>query len=122
MVAQDRLTPTLIRPAVRSLLRVEGLSVSYGDHEVVREVDLALDAGGSLALIGESGSGKTTTIGKLAAKLTGEGKRVTLAAGDTFRAAATPGYANVTAEMEHFLYTLGVDALFTDNPDKFPRR
>lgn len=40
----------------------------------------------------------------------------------TFRAAATPGYANVTAEMEHFLYTLGVDALFTDNPDKFPRR
>ena len=25
-------------------------------------------------------------------------------------------------EMEHFLYTLGVDALFTDNPDKFPRK
>ena len=40
----------------------------------------------------------------------------------TFRAAATPGYANVTAEMEHFLYTLGVDALFTDNPDRFPRK
>jgi len=40
----------------------------------------------------------------------------------TFRSAATPGYASVTAEMEHFLYTLGVDALFTDNPDKFPRR
>jgi glycerophosphoryl diester phosphodiesterase len=40
----------------------------------------------------------------------------------TFRAAATPGYASVTAEMEHYLYTLGVDALFTDNPDKFPRR
>lgn len=40
----------------------------------------------------------------------------------TFRSAATPGYPSVTAEMEHFLYTLGVDALFTDNPDKFPRR
>ncbi len=40
----------------------------------------------------------------------------------TFRAAATPGFASVTAEMEHFLYTLGVDALFTDNPDRFPRR
>lgn len=40
----------------------------------------------------------------------------------TFRAAATPGYPSVAAEMEHFLYTLGVDALFTDNPDQFPRR
>ena len=41
-----------------------------------------------LLVIGVNGSGKTTTIGKLAAKLTGEGKRVLLAAGDTFRAAA----------------------------------
>jgi glycerophosphoryl diester phosphodiesterase len=40
----------------------------------------------------------------------------------TFRAAGLRGYPTVTAEMEHFLYTLGVDALFTDNPDKFPRR
>ena len=24
--------------------------------------------------------------------------------------------------MAHYLYTLGVDALFTDNPDRFPRR
>jgi glycerophosphoryl diester phosphodiesterase len=40
----------------------------------------------------------------------------------TFRAAATPGFASVDAEMAHYLYTLGVDALFTDNPDKFPRR
>ncbi len=39
-------------------------------------------------VVGVNGSGKTTTIGKLAAKLTGEGKRVTLVAGDTFRAAA----------------------------------
>jgi glycerophosphoryl diester phosphodiesterase len=40
----------------------------------------------------------------------------------TFRSAATPGFASVDAEMSHYLYTLGVDALFTDNPDKFPRR
>jgi fused signal recognition particle receptor len=37
---------------------------------------------------GVNGSGKTTTIGKLAAKFTREGKKVMLAAGDTFRAAA----------------------------------
>ena len=38
--------------------------------------------------IGVNGSGKTTTIGKIAQKLTQEGKKVTLVAGDTFRAAA----------------------------------
>jgi len=41
-----------------------------------------------LLVIGVNGSGKTTTIGKLAAKLAGDGKKVMLAAGDTFRAAA----------------------------------
>lgn len=39
-------------------------------------------------LIGVNGSGKTTTAGKLAAKLKAEGKKVILAAADTFRAAA----------------------------------
>jgi fused signal recognition particle receptor len=39
-------------------------------------------------VVGVNGSGKTTTIGKLASSLAAEGKRVTLAAGDTFRAAA----------------------------------
>ena len=37
---------------------------------------------------GVNGSGKTTTIGKLASRYRGEGKKVMLAAGDTFRAAA----------------------------------
>ena len=41
-----------------------------------------------ILMIGVNGSGKTTTIGKLAQKLSGEGKSVMLAAGDTFRAAA----------------------------------
>ena len=39
-------------------------------------------------VVGVNGSGKTTTIGKLAAKLHAEGRSVMLAAGDTFRAAA----------------------------------
>jgi fused signal recognition particle receptor len=41
-----------------------------------------------ILVIGVNGSGKTTTIGKLAAKLRNEGRKVMLAAGDTFRAAA----------------------------------
>jgi fused signal recognition particle receptor len=41
-----------------------------------------------ILVVGVNGSGKTTTIGKLAAKFRAEGRTVTLAAGDTFRAAA----------------------------------
>ena len=40
----------------------------------------------------------------------------------TFSASDTPGFPNVTAEMSHYLYTLGVDGLFTNNPDLFPRK
>ncbi|MBN8226275.1 signal recognition particle-docking protein FtsY [Corallococcus macrosporus] len=64
--------------------------------EVARMVDLpvprSLEGGGPphvVMVVGVNGAGKTTTIGKLAAQLTGQGKKVVLAAGDTFRAAAT---------------------------------
>ena len=41
-----------------------------------------------ILVVGVNGTGKTTTIGKLAHRLQGEGKKVMLAAADTFRAAA----------------------------------
>jgi fused signal recognition particle receptor len=41
-----------------------------------------------IMVIGVNGVGKTTTIGKMACRFTAEGKKVLLAAGDTFRAAA----------------------------------
>jgi fused signal recognition particle receptor len=63
--------------------------------EIERIVDLpspkSLSGGGPphvVMVVGVNGSGKTTTIGKLAAKATSQGKKVVLAAGDTFRAAA----------------------------------
>jgi fused signal recognition particle receptor len=63
--------------------------------EVEKIVDLrashTLGGGGPphvIMVVGVNGSGKTTTIGKLAAKATAMGKSVVLAAGDTFRAAA----------------------------------
>ena len=40
----------------------------------------------------------------------------------TFRADEKTKYPSVRSEMEHFLYDLGIDALFTNNPDQFPRR
>ncbi len=52
---------------------------------------LEIDAGRKphvILVVGVNGSGKTTTIGKLATQFRAEGKSVMLAAGDTFRAAA----------------------------------
>ena len=68
MASQDRLNAvrTLITEKAPTpqrqtpLLQVEGLSVSYGSHEVVSNVGFELGRGKSLALIGESGSGKST--------------------------------------------------------------
>lgn len=54
-------------------------------------VPLNLDTGRKphvVLMVGVNGTGKTTTIGKLSQKLANEGKKVMLAAGDTFRAAA----------------------------------
>ena len=55
-----------------------------------RDDGLALPADrlGIVMVVGVNGSGKTTTIGKLASRLAGQGKKVSLAGSDTFRAAA----------------------------------
>ena len=79
-----------------------GFSVSGagdGDHAadaerrvldpVARPLELDLSFKPHVVLVvGVNGTGKTTTIGKLAAKLRDAGLKVTLGAGDTFRAAA----------------------------------
>ena len=57
--------------------------------ETVRPIHFAESGKPTVILfVGVNGSGKTTTIGKLAARWTKEGKKVMMAAGDTFRAAA----------------------------------
>ena len=49
----------------RDLLTVEGLQKSFGDHHVLRGVDLAVAEGSVTVLIGPSGSGKTTVLRSL---------------------------------------------------------
>ncbi|MDB5654077.1 MAG: peptide transporter [Tardiphaga sp.] len=81
MAAQDGLT-TLTRAAIGAptlqrsapLLRVDGLSVSYGPHQVVSGVGFELGRGESLALIGESGSGKSTIARAVLRLLPGGGR------------------------------------------------
>lgn len=53
-----------------------------------RELKISSDRLTTILIVGVNGTGKTTTAAKLAAKLKNEGKKVMLAAADTFRAAA----------------------------------
>lgn len=70
-----------------------------------RDRRLRLDGHPAVILVvGVNGTGKTTTIAKLAARLAGEGRRVVLAAGDTFRAAAA-------AQLETWADRLGLDVV-----------
>ena len=65
------------------------LKLILNDMLKVGNPELNLSTNPSVILvIGVNGVGKTTTIGKIAKQLTGQGKKVTLVAGDTFRAAA----------------------------------
>jgi fused signal recognition particle receptor len=71
---------------IRETLRAELL-------KVLAPIEKPLKVDGSLKpfvilVVGVNGTGKTTTIGKLAKRYTGNGAKVVLAAGDTFRAAA----------------------------------
>ena len=49
------------READGPLLRIENLSVAFGDRVVARDINFSIDRGETLALVGESGSGKSVT-------------------------------------------------------------
>jgi fused signal recognition particle receptor len=86
-------TPEEARSALATELRGQ-----LGD----KDRGLGLDGRPAVVLVvGVNGTGKTTTIAKLAARLTGEGKVVVLAAADTFRAAGA-------AQLETWGNRLGV--------------
>ena len=70
-----------VREALRALL-IEVLA------PLERPIDIDRAAPLVMMIAGVNGAGKTTSIGKLAHHLQGEGKTILLAAGDTFRAAA----------------------------------
>ena len=67
------------------LLRVESLSAGYGDARVISNLDLRLEDGKSLALLGRNGVGKTTLINSLIGVTTRHGGRVVLGHDDLTR-------------------------------------
>ncbi len=71
----------------------EGVKAAFSEvlTDILQSADSELRLGTKpsvILMVGVNGVGKTTTIGKLAAKMTASGKKVLLVAGDTFRAAA----------------------------------
>jgi fused signal recognition particle receptor len=84
-VGEGRYDKTVSADEVKAILAAEV-------EKVLTPVAKPLTAGTAkpfvILVVGVNGSGKTTTIGKLAANFRAEGKSVMLAAGDTFRAAA----------------------------------
>ncbi|MGH8277571.1 MAG: signal recognition particle-docking protein FtsY, partial [Steroidobacteraceae bacterium] len=71
-----------------SAVQIEQVTKTFGSHVAVDDLSLEVPTGSVYGFIGPNGSGKTTTLGKIAADLTAQGARVLVAAGDTFRAAA----------------------------------
>ena len=96
VAAAKRITAAVKDRYDRGLLATDADLVAAARNEVLeilrsgeRSINMAQDGKPTVILfVGVNGSGKTTTIGKLASRLQGEGKKVVLAACDTFRAAA----------------------------------
>ena len=92
-------TATKATEELRKKVRAEHLKSTEEARIALKQILLEMVSVGSrelnmttkpsvILVIGVNGVGKTTTIGKLAAQLVKEGKKVLLVAGDTFRAAA----------------------------------
>ena len=83
-LAQDRYEKDVAADEIKEVLAAE---IEKSLAPVARPLEITARPF-VILVIGVNGSGKTTTIGKLAARYRTQGKRVLLAAGDTFRAAA----------------------------------
>lgn len=85
-IAKGRFEKGISADEVRDILASEVESVL---QPVARPLSISAENRPHVILVvGVNGSGKTTTIGKLAAQYIAQGRRVMMAAGDTFRAAA----------------------------------
>ncbi|WP_077621991.1 signal recognition particle-docking protein FtsY [Sediminibacillus massiliensis] len=74
---------------VKEVISEKLVEIYYdGEDEEIEQLHLQEDSLSVILFVGVNGVGKTTTIGKMAHKLKEEGKKVVLAAGDTFRAGA----------------------------------
>ena len=86
---------------IRALIREHLLEILRASETPIRVVT---DPPAVVMIVGVNGSGKTTSIGKLAHRFLGEGRKVLLCAADTFRAAAVE-------QLEIWAQRAGVDMI-----------
>jgi glycerophosphoryl diester phosphodiesterase len=120
-------------------LKTTPVIIQSFDEEAVRRVAVELPSIPRILLIDTGGDVSDARLREIAKYATGIGPTKSLIAGRpalvktahdlgmtvtswTFRANEKTSYPDVRAEMSHFLYDLGIDALFTNDPDQFPRR
>jgi fused signal recognition particle receptor len=84
-LAEGRMGRRMSVPEIKDILSGEVARIMEG---VARPMPLFPNKPQVVLVVGVNGSGKTTTIGKLASQFRAAGKSVVIAAGDTFRAAA----------------------------------
>ena len=82
----------LLIKTIKEQMRVEDAAYDFEEKQSI------------VMVIGVNGVGKTTTVGKLAGKLKGQGRKVLIAAADTFRAAAGE-------QLEEWCHRAGVDMI-----------
>jgi ABC-type multidrug transport system ATPase subunit len=95
-----------------NVLRIEELGRRFGDHQVVRSLDLALEPGERIALRGPNGSGKTTVLRCIAGTLTPTAGRISVGGhpAGTLEARRLVG-ASFSQERSFYLRLLGHDNL-----------
>lgn len=77
-----------LKDKILSILQISNGPIDSDLVEITQRLKWAKEGPTVLMVVGVNGAGKTTTIGKLSALMANQGKRVLVAAGDTFRAAA----------------------------------
>ncbi len=92
LLTQPSQCKELLIETIKEQMRVEETAYTFEEKQSI------------VMIIGVNGVGKTTTVGKLAAKLKGQGKKVLIAAADTFRAAAGE-------QLEEWSHRAGVDMI-----------
>src|SRR5437773_6567596 len=120
-------------------LRVTPMIIQSFDEEATRRVATDLPSVPRILLIERDGDVSDARLREIKTFATGIGPEKSLIAKNpglvktahdlgmtvtswTFRADEKTTFRSVHDEMLHFLYDLGIDALFTNNPDQFPRQ
>ena len=95
---------------LKDIIVDEMFIIYVGGDIITNKINYAKEGPTVILFVGVNGAGKTTTIGKIASKLKGEGKKVLMVAGDTFRAGAIE-------QLDEWAKRIDVDIVSKENAD-----